>query len=158
MTRLLRSVPWVLVAAIAAWLQSFSSVAHAQSGVIYACANPGNGNLRIVGASEACRPSETRVTLNVTSGGGGATGPTGPTGPTGQGGQTGSKGATGATGANGTPGTIGPTGPAGPVGAVGPTGPSLPVGGKIAGQLTACAANKYLPGATGDASCTAFMV
>jgi hypothetical protein len=158
MTRFMRSVPWVLAAALVCLPGPFSSVASAQSGVLYGCANPGNGNLRIVAASEACRPNETRITLNVTTGGGGATGPTGPAGPTGP---TGAKGATGATGGTGSQGAVGPTGPGGAQGIqgiVGPTGPTLPVGGKITGQLTACVPNTNFTGALVYAPGHAFSV
>ena len=54
----------------------------AQSGIVYACVNPGNGNIRMVAATEACRPNETRIQWNVV-GPAGATGATGPIGPTG---------------------------------------------------------------------------
>src|SRR5579862_8251240 len=72
-------------------------VAAQSNPVIYACANPGNGNLRIVDATEACRANEVRVQWNAV-GQAGATGPTGPIGPQGL---TGATGATGAVGANG---------------------------------------------------------
>ena len=57
-------------------------------GVLEACVNPGNGNMRLVDSSSACHNNETLVTWNIT----GPTGPAGPAGPT------------------------GPTGPAGPPG------------------------------------------
>jgi hypothetical protein len=68
---------------------------HAAStpGVLEACVNPGNGNMRLVDSGTACHNNETRVTWNIT-------GPPGPAGPT---------GATGATGATGPAGPPGPS-------------------------------------------------
>src|SRR5688572_784148 len=73
--------------------------AQAQAGQLFACVanNENNAELRLVGAIEACRPNETKITLNVT-GPAGATGATGATGPTGDTGATGANGATGAVG------------------------------------------------------------
>jgi hypothetical protein len=117
------------------------------NGVIYACANPGNGNLRMVAATEACHANETRVVLNIA--GGGAAGPTGPAGPAGATGPTGPqgtqgvqgapgvKGATGSTGANGAAGSPGAAGPTGPAGTNGIDGKDAPSGG-ISGQLAVC--------------------
>jgi hypothetical protein len=65
-------------------------------GVLEACVNPGNGDMRLVDSSTACHDNETRVTWNIT----GPIGPPGPTGPT---------GATGATGATGPAGPPGPS-------------------------------------------------
>jgi hypothetical protein len=48
-------------------------------GVLEACVNPGNGNMRLVDSSTACHNNETRVEWNVT----GPAGPTGPIGPIG---------------------------------------------------------------------------
>jgi hypothetical protein len=77
-------------------------------GVLEACINPGNGNMRLVDSSEACHNNETRVEWNVT----GPAGPVGPAGPTGP------------TGATGPAGPAGETGPTGPTGATGPAGPA----------------------------------
>src|SRR5713101_5946191 len=63
-------------------------------GVLEACVNPGNGNMRLVDSSTACHNNESRVSWDIT-GPAGATGPAGPTGAT---------GATGATGPTGPPG------------------------------------------------------
>src|SRR5712692_4547638 len=63
-------------------------------GVLEACVNPGNGNMRLVDSSTACHNNESRVSWDIT-GPAGATGPAGPTGAT---------GATGATGPAGPPG------------------------------------------------------
>ena len=112
----------------------FQAQPSAQSGVIYGCANPGNGNLRIVAATEACRPNETRVTLNIAGGGIGPTGAKGATGSTGSTGLTGSPGSPGATGATGNTGL---TGNVGPQGAMGPTGPGAP-SGAIRGTIVTC--------------------
>jgi hypothetical protein len=83
-------------------------------GVLEACINPGNGNMRLVDSSTPCHNNETRVEWNVT-GPSGPAGPAGPTGPT---------GATGAKGDPGPQGDIGPTGPTGTTGATGATGPT----------------------------------
>ena len=64
------------------------------SGTIHACVRNSNEPARIVGASEACRNGESRVTWSVT----GPVGPAGPAGPA------------------GAAGPAGPTGPAGPAG------------------------------------------
>jgi hypothetical protein len=71
------------------------------SGVIHACYQKVNGQLRVIDTSQGgtCRPNENALSWN----------------------QTGPTGATGATGARG---ATGPTGPTGPTGATGPTGPS----------------------------------
>ena len=70
-------------------------------GVIHACYQKVNGQLRVIDTSKGgtCRPSESALSWNQT-------------------GPTGAKGATGASG------PTGPSGPAGPTGATGPTGPS----------------------------------
>ena len=112
-----------IVVAFGAWTIA-GDVANAQTGVVYACVNPLNGQARIVGAGEGCRSPEVLVTWSVT-GPAGATGPTGATGATGAIGPTGPAGVTGPTGAAGVPG---PTGATGPMGALGPTGPTGPAG------------------------------
>ena len=71
--------------------------ASAQGNVLYACANPGNGDLRLVDAGQACHANETRVQWNVV----GSQGPQGPQGP------------------QGAAGAQGPAGPAGPSGTSG---------------------------------------
>src|SRR5262245_13101742 len=52
-------------------------------GVLEACVNPGNGNIRLVDSSTACHNNETRVTWNVAGppGAPGAPGSPGPPGP-----------------------------------------------------------------------------
>jgi hypothetical protein len=84
-------------------------------GVLEACVNPGNGDLRLVDSSTPCHNNESRVSWSIT-GPVGPPGPTGPIGPTGPTGSTGPAGPTGATGAAGAAGSIGPAGPAGPTG------------------------------------------
>jgi hypothetical protein len=61
----------------------------ANSPVIDACINPGNGMMRLVDATTACRPNETRVEWNVV-GPQGPAGPQGPQGPVGPQGPAGS--------------------------------------------------------------------
>src|SRR5258706_5360244 len=68
--------------------------ASSSPGVLEACVNPGDGNMRLVDSSTQCHNNETRVSWN-------ETGPTGPPGPTGPAGPPGATGATGATGAPG---------------------------------------------------------
>jgi hypothetical protein len=85
-------------------------LASSSPGILEACVNPGNGNMRLVDAAEACRNNESRVQWNVV-------GPVGPAGPAGPIGPAGPAGPTGATGATGPAGPAGPVGPAGPAGA-----------------------------------------
>jgi hypothetical protein len=107
----------VLFVFLALVLMMIPIVLHAANtpGVLEACVNPGNGNMRLVDSSTDCHNNETRVTWNIE-------GPTGPAGPTG------ATGATGATGPAGPTGATGATGPAGPTGATGATGPAGPPG------------------------------
>jgi hypothetical protein len=93
-------------------------------GVLEACVNPGNGNMRLVDSSTPCHNNESRVSWSIT----GPAGPPGPTGPTGPTGPIGSAGATGPAGPTGPIGSAGATGPAGPTGATGTTGPAGPAG------------------------------
>src|SRR4029077_2316834 len=76
-------------------------------GVLEACVNPGNGDMRLVDSSTDCHNNETRVTWNIT-------GPIGPAGPAGPAGPTGPAGATGPAGPTGATGATGPAGPPGP--------------------------------------------
>lgn len=112
----------------------------AAADVIDACVHQGNQQLRLVAATEACKPNETRISWNTA-------GPRGPAGPTGPTGSAGPAGATGPTGAKGDPGGVGPTGPQGPSGPagatgstgvqgeVGPTGPTGEMGAPGPGSL-----------------------
>ena len=84
----------------------------ASAQVIRACVQKSSGQVRIIGATEVCRSTETPVDWSV-GGSGGATGPTGPTGPQGPAGPAGAQGATGPQGLPGADGAVGPTGPAG---------------------------------------------
>jgi len=92
--------------------------------VIYACVQRESDRIRIVPASEACRPNEFRVSWNVV----GPPGPQGPAGPQGAVGPQGPQGDTGATGPQGPKGETGATGPQGPKGDTGATGPQGPKG------------------------------
>lgn len=87
----------------------------ATSGVIHACKNDTNGDLRMTSDTGACRESESAVNWNAQ----GPQGDTGPAGPAGAQGATGPKGAAGDAGQQGPPGATGPQGPAGPAGADG---------------------------------------
>ena len=120
------------------------------STALNACANGGNGNLRLVGGPGDCHANETFVSWNVQGAAGapgakgdkgdtGATGPAGPagpkgdtgaTGPAGPAGAAGSPGAKGDTGDTGATGAAGPAGPKGDTGATGPAGPAGPAGAK----------------------------
>src|SRR5580765_876721 len=80
------------------------------AGVLEACVNPGNGNMRLVDASTDCHNNETRVSWNIE----GQPGPAGPQGPIGPAGPQGLQGPAGAQGAKGDTGPQGPQGPAGP--------------------------------------------
>ena len=128
-------------AVLVAW---FSTPALAQTGTLHACVstNTNNAQMRLIGATDACRPNEVHVQWNVTGpqgatgatgaqgaqGATGATGATGPAGAMGATGATGAAGATGATGATGPTGAAGATGAQGAQGATGATGPTGPQG------------------------------
>jgi hypothetical protein len=123
--------PRYTVAAAALFFLTSPSPARAQgTPVIYACLNPGNGNVSVVGATEECRPNETRVQWNVVGQPGpqGPRGPQGETGPQGPQGAVGPQGPQGETGATGAQGPIGPAGPQGPIGETGEAGPEGPAG------------------------------
>jgi hypothetical protein len=83
--------------------------ADASAQVIRACVQKSSGQVRIIGPTEVCRPTEMVAEWNL-SGSAGPQGPTGPAGPAGPAGPTGPIGPTGPTGADG---AVGPTGPAG---------------------------------------------
>ncbi len=88
------------------------------AGVIHACANTTNGQVRAVAPGDICRTNEVALNWNQT----GPTGPAGPTGATGASGPTGPAGPQGPAGADGAQGPTGPIGPAGPQGPAGPAG------------------------------------
>lgn len=90
----------------------------AANGVINACFNDTNGNVRIVDDPSSCREHEVAISWNQQ----GAPGPPGPQGPPGP------AGPQGPVGADGAPGAQGPAGPPGPAGAAGPPGPAGPAG------------------------------
>ena len=124
---------WVCAAAVAI---GAAGAVHAQEADarIYACVQKSADKFRLVSASEACRPNETRIVWNVVgpqgaTGAAGAIGPQGPQGPKGDTGDTGPAGATGPQGPKGDTGSTGSQGPAGPRGVQGPAGPPGPSGG-----------------------------
>jgi len=124
----------LLVAVVAGLLSA--SAASAQ--VINACIKLNNGQVRIVGAGDACLPSETRASWNVAGpvGPAGTVGSVGPAGPAGPAGPDGPAGQAGAPGAKGDTGATGPAGPQGPAGAPGQS----VAAGSITGRLAACSA------------------
>lgn len=87
----------------------------APTGVITACYQKNNGQLRVVEAGESCNASELALQWNQT----GPQGVQGPPGPTGAQGVPGRDGAAGANGATGPKGVTGGRGPVGPTGAAG---------------------------------------
>ena len=97
-----------------------AKLATSNSGVLSACVNPGNGNMRLVDSSSACHNNETFVEWNIE----GPPGPIGPAGPQGPQGIQGVAGPTGPTGATGPQGPQGDTGAAGATGPAGPAGPA----------------------------------
>jgi hypothetical protein len=129
---LIRRIVITCVTAVAILLVMvpIAKLATNNSGVLSACVNPGNGNMRLVDSSSACHNNETFVQWNIE----GPPGPVGPMGPAGPQGPQGNTGATGAQGPQGIQGTQGPAGPAGPqgpqgdTGATGPAGPEGPAG------------------------------
>jgi hypothetical protein len=111
----MRIVRIVALAAAVFVLSGTVSVVSAQTGTIRSCVLTKNGTLRIIAATETCKPGESLLTWNQ-QGPTGLEGPAGPVGPT------------GATGAQGPAGPVGATGPQGAVGAIGPQGPQGLVG------------------------------
>jgi hypothetical protein len=97
-----------------------------QSNVSYACVSL--YSVRIVPASEACRPGERRMVISGVSGSTGPQGPEGPegpegpAGPAGPAGSAGPKGDAGSQGVAGAKGETGDKGDAGPQGSAGTTG------------------------------------
>jgi hypothetical protein len=109
--------------------------------VFYACVSDTSEvrTPRLVGANEACRPRETKISWNQqgpkgdqgamgATGATGATGAQGPAGPQGLKGDKGDPGAQGAQGAQGAEGPAGPQGPKGDKGDPGEQGPAGPIG------------------------------
>jgi hypothetical protein len=95
------AISCLAVIALVLLLVTVSPRAATDPTVLEACVNPGNGGMRLVGASTTCHSNETRVQWNVT----GPAGPAGPAGPQ---------------------GPIGPQGPAGPAGPAGPSSGGAP--------------------------------
>jgi hypothetical protein len=105
---------------------------------LYACVTIDNTQtsaklMRLVTATEPCKPGETKIQWSVVGPKGptGPTGPVGPIGPQGVAGPAGVNGTNGANGSNGATGAVGPTGPAGAEGATGAVGPTGPAGGDL---------------------------
>ena len=119
----------------AALAMGSAAVTYAQAPtVIYACVktdgvhDADDGRLvRIVDATQPCKPNETRLYWNLT-GPQGPAGPTGPMGPQGATGPQGPAGASGAQGVKGDTGQNGSQGPAGPTGAQGVKGDTGGIG------------------------------
>lgn len=105
----------VFVVGGAALASAASSSSTSTNAVLYACAGPLLGELRLVNAPSDCRRNERSVSWNVQ-------GPAGPQGPAGAQGVAGSPGVTGAQGPQGVAGEPGPAGPQGPEGIPGATG------------------------------------
>jgi Collagen triple helix repeat (20 copies) len=133
----------VAVAAVAAIAGGFAwATIPASNGVIKACYQKNNGQLRVVDSAEACNSSELAIQWNQSgpqgaTGAKGATGVRGPQGPTGARGATGLQGTQGIQGiqgfkgdrgASGTTGVRGATGATGDRGLIGPAGPTGPAG------------------------------
>src|SRR5262249_26453361 len=100
------SVSWKLLAAGGAVLlipAAYALAASSTDQVIHACYHSTNGNLRIVGATEACKNNELAISWNQV----------GPQGEKGDKGDKGDQGLTGATGEQGPMGLQGPPGPQG---------------------------------------------
>lgn len=117
--------------------------------VIHSCVNTSSGEIKIVGANEACRNNHSPLDWN-------AQGPQGPAGPAGPVGPVGPKGDAGAIGPQGLAGAIGPQGPVGPAGPKGDPGPAG--SGGISGyqRVVGPAVTASGPGTlTADASCAA---
>src|SRR6059058_5737807 len=91
----------------------------ASNGVIKACYQKNNGQLRVLDTGQACGPSELAIQWN-------QSGPQGATGAQGIQGSQGIQGLQGDPGAPGTPGGRGATGATGDRGLIGPAGPTGP--------------------------------
>src|SRR5438876_4949923 len=101
--------------------------AQGANGTIYACVQKSSDHVRIVDATESCRPVETRVTWSIVGpqgvkGDPGATGAQGPQGIQGVKGDAGAQGPQGIQGAKGDAGATGSQGAKGDRGAVGAVG------------------------------------
>ena len=125
------------------------------AGVIHACYQKNNGQLRVVNAAADCNPSEVALDWNQ-RGTGGPAGPAGATGASGSVGAAGGPGATGASGTNGSQGAtgVGATGATGSSGAIGATGPQGPTGDTGTIGATGAAGASGAAGGTGGAGAT----
>jgi collagen triple helix repeat protein len=99
-------------------LAAATLMAQAVDNQIYACVQNGSQQVRIVGAADACRSTETRVVWNIV----------GPQGPKGDKGDKGDQGIQGPKGDKGDPGIQGLKGDRGDAGPQGPMGPQGPAG------------------------------
>jgi hypothetical protein len=92
--------------------------------LIHACVSKPNGHVRLIGATDSCKKSETALDWGIVGPPGpqGPTGPQGPAGPQGDPGSAGEIGPAGPTGLQGDPGLAGSPGPAGANGAPGISG------------------------------------
>lgn len=135
----------VTTAAVAGGAFAFGAVGG--GGVINACYDKANGNLRVLvaGGKTSCRRSEGRISWNQRGpkGDTGAQGAQGPAGPQGAQGPAGSPGATGVQGPKGDKGDTGSQGPPGPQGTPGadstvpgPPGPKGDTGASGFSSLT----------------------
>ena len=117
----------------------------AEAQTIRSCVANNTGQVRIVGATEACKNNETLREWSIQ----GPPGPKGDTGATGATGAPGPKGDTGAAGATGAPGAKGDTGATGATGAQGPKGDTGATGPQGATGATGATGPTGAPGATG---------
>ena len=129
---------------LAAGFVAIQPTTYAQTpAVIYACVSIDGDQkgddgrpVRIVSATQQCKPHEARISWNTTGPQGpagpmgpiGPVGATGPVGPIGPQGAAGAQGPAGPAGSQGMKGDIGATGPQGVAGAQGATGPQGPAG------------------------------
>jgi hypothetical protein len=98
--------------------------------LIHACVIKVNGHVRLIGATDSCKKSETALDWGIV----GPPGPQGPAGPQGDPGPIGEIGPSGPTGLQGDPGPAGPQGPAGADGAPGISGYQVIQGPVVTGD------------------------
>jgi hypothetical protein len=111
----IRTAAAVAVAAVVVGGGVAVAAAPDPAGVITGCVNTGSGHLRVIEATDPCKPNETRIQWN-------QEGPAGAVGPAGAAGAVGPAGPAGPSGAPGEKGDPGDPGPAGPQGEPGPAG------------------------------------
>ncbi len=118
-------------------------ISTAYADVVYACIKNVNGQARIVSETEACLPSEHKISWSIT-GPQGSIGPIGPIGPQGP------QGVAGPAGPVGPAGPAGPQGPAGPIGPEGPIGPTGPAGRDATFTAQSCPSEEFMVGIGAD--------